>query len=127
MGTGWQSIARQCSPDATLPKRTRGAECLCGATRISFHCQAIASKGYEAATAQSFIAQHNCAGKLITAEALHTRPRFCRQIRRQQGEHLLLVKRNRAELEAEIGQLFALPSNSRFPVQRVRDIDYGHG
>jgi hypothetical protein len=36
------------------------------------HCQPIANKGYEAATAQAFVVQRNCAGKVITAEALHT-------------------------------------------------------
>lgn len=91
------------------------------------HCQPIASKGYEAATAQAFVAQRNCAGKVITADALHTRPRFCRQIRRQQGEYVLIVKRNRPELEAEIRQLFALPPDPCYPVQQVRTVDSGHG
>lgn len=91
------------------------------------HCQPIASKGYEAATAQAFIAQSDCAGKVITADALHTRPRFCRQIRRQQGEYVLVVKGNRPELEAEIRQLFALAPDPRYPVQTVRTVDKGHG
>lgn len=91
------------------------------------HCQPIASKGYEAATAQAFIAQSNCVGKIITADALHTRPRFCRQIRRQQGEYVLVVKRNRPELEAEIRQLFALTPEPGYPVQTVRTVDKGHG
>lgn len=91
------------------------------------HCQPIASKGYEAATAQAFVGQSDCAGKVITADALHTRPRFCRQIRRQQGEYVLVVKRNRPELEAEIRQLFALAPDPRYPVQTVRTVDKGHG
>jgi predicted transposase YbfD/YdcC len=91
------------------------------------HCQMIEGKGYEAATAQAFIAEHDCTGKIITADALHTRPRFCRQIRRQQGEYVLLVKRNRAELEAEIRQLFALVPDPLYPVQRVRSVDSEHG
>ncbi len=91
------------------------------------HCQAIAGKGYEAATAQAFIAQSDCAGKVITADALHTRPRFCRQIRRQQGEYVLVVKRNRPQLEAEIRQLFALPPDPSYPVQQARTVDKGHG
>jgi predicted transposase YbfD/YdcC len=90
-------------------------------------CQMIAGKGYEAATAQAFVAAHDCAGKVITADALHTRPRFCRQIRRQQGEYLLVVKRNRPELEAEIRHLFALPADPRSTVQQVRTVDSGHG
>lgn len=95
------------------------------------HCQPIAGKGYEAATAQAFIAQSDCAGKVITADALHTRPRFCRQIRRQQGEYVLVVKPGalgaRPELEAEIRQLFALPPDPSYPVQQVRTVDKGHG
>jgi predicted transposase YbfD/YdcC len=91
------------------------------------HCQVIAGKGYEAATAQTYVAQQDCAGKVITADALHTRPRFCRQIRRQQGEYVLLVKRNRPELEAEIRHLFALLPDPNYPVQQVRTVDKGHG
>lgn len=91
------------------------------------HCQMIAGKGYEAATAQAFVAAHDCAGKVITADALHTRPRLCRQIRRQQGEYVLVVKRNRPELEAEIRQLFAMPTDPLYPVQQVRTVDSGHG
>jgi predicted transposase YbfD/YdcC len=91
------------------------------------HCQPIASKGYEAAGAQAFIGQSDCLGKVITADALHTRPRFCRQIRRQHGEYVLIVKRNRPELEAEIRQLFALPPDPSYPVQQARTVDKGHG
>jgi len=91
------------------------------------HCQPIASKGYEAATAQAFVAQSDCIGKVITADALHTRPHFARQVRRQQGEYILVVKRNRPQVEAEIRQLFALPSDPKYPVQRVRTVDAGHG
>jgi predicted transposase YbfD/YdcC len=91
------------------------------------HCQPIVSKGYEAATAQAYVAQTSCAGKVITADALHTRPRLCRQIRHQQGHYVLLVKGNRAALEAEIRHLLALPPTPDFPVARVRTVEKGHG
>lgn len=91
------------------------------------HCQPIVSKGYEAAIAQSLIAQSECSGKVITADALHTRPRFCRQIRRQQGDYVLLVKRNRPQVETEIRQLFALPPDANYPIAQVRSVDADHG
>jgi len=91
------------------------------------HCQPIASKGYEAATAHAFIGQTNCQGVVITADALHTRPRFCRRIRQQQGHYVLIVKRNRAELEAEIRRLFDLPPDPHSPVQTAQSVDPGHG
>lgn len=91
------------------------------------YCQTIAGKGYEAATAQTFVTQTDCTGKVITADALHTRPRLARRIRRQMGHYIFLVKRNRAQLEAEIRQLFALPPNPQFPVETVRTTDTDHG
>lgn len=91
------------------------------------HCEPIIGKGYEAATAQTVIAKTDCTGKVITADALHTRLRLCRQIRRQNGHYVLLVKRNRAELEAEIRQLFALPPHPAYPVATCRTVEVGHG
>lgn len=91
------------------------------------HCQQIARKGYEAAAAQAFVEQTDCTGVVITADALHTRPRFCRCIRQQQGHYVLLVKRNRAALEADIRSLFALPPHPDFPVQCTHAVDVSHG
>lgn len=91
------------------------------------HCAPIAGKGYEAATAQAFVSETDCTGVVITADALHTRPRFARRIRRQNGHYVLIVKRNRAELEAEIRQLFAMPPDPHEPVSMLRTVDAGHG
>lgn len=84
------------------------------------HCQSIASKGYEAATAYNFIKQSQCEGIVLTADALHTRPRFCRRIHKQKGHCICIVKANRAELEAEIRYLFALPALSGADSQDYR-------
>jgi predicted transposase YbfD/YdcC len=97
------------------------------ASGVLQHCQMIVSKGYEAATAYAFVSQTNCAGVVITADALHTRPRFCRRIRKQQGHYVLIVKRNRPELEAEIRQLFALSPDPQYPIQTARMVESGHG
>ncbi len=87
------------------------------------HCQRIAGKGYESAYA--YVAQTPCEGVVITADALHTRPRFARCIRRQQGHYVFIVKRNRPQLEAEIRQLFALPSHR--PLPTAKTVEPGHG
>ena len=114
----------------TTPVATSGQEVLnvyAVDSGVLHHCQPIAGKGYEAATAHAYISQTNCQGVVITADALHTRPRFCRRIRQQQGHYICLVKRNRAELEAEIRQLFALPLNPHDPVLTAQSVDAGHG
>ena len=90
-------------------------------------CQMIAGKGYEAATAQAWVSQTDCTGVVITADALHTRPRFARRIRKQQGHSIFVVKGNRAELEAEIRRLFALPPHPQYPVQTASTVEGGHG
>lgn len=91
------------------------------------HCEMIESKGYEAATAYDYIGQTDCTGVVITADALHTRPRFVRRIREQQGHYVLIVKRNRPQLEAEIRHLFALPTDPLYPVRTDETVDTGHG
>lgn len=91
------------------------------------HCQRIERKGYAAAAAQAFVEQRDCRGVVITADALHTRPALCRTIRQQQGHYVLLVKRNRPLLEAEIRWLFALPPHPDFPVARITTTERGHG
>lgn len=91
------------------------------------HCQMIESKGYEAATAEDFVKQSDCAGVVMTADALHTRPRFARRIRRQKGHYVFIVKGNRVALEAEIRYLFALPPHPAYPVQTAKTVEPGHG
>jgi predicted transposase YbfD/YdcC len=96
-------------------------------TGVLQHCQMIASKGYEAQTAYDLVKQTNCAGVVITADALHTRPRFARRIRQQKGHYVFIVKGNRAELEADIRYLFALPPHPAYPVQTAKTVEPGHG
>lgn len=91
------------------------------------HCRMIQSKGYEAASAYDFVKQTHCAGVVITADALHTRPRFARRIRKQQGHYVFIVKGNRAELEAGIRYLFALPPTPAYPVRTAKTVESGHG
>jgi len=114
----------------TLPTAQSGQEVLnvyAVDSGVLHHCQRIAGKGYEAATAYDFVKQSQCEGVVITADALHTRPRFCRRIRQQQGHYICIVKRNRPQLEAEIRQLFALPPNPHDPVLTAQKVDAGHG
>ncbi len=91
------------------------------------HCQMIESKGYEAAAAYNYVSQTDCAGVVITADALHTRPRFVRRIREQDGHYILIVKGNRAQLEADIRYLFALSPDPLHPVRTTQSVDSGHG
>jgi predicted transposase YbfD/YdcC len=91
------------------------------------HTTPIENKGYEAATAQAYVSETDCTGIVITADALHTRPRFARCIRASKGHYVLLVKRNRPELEAEIRRLFALPSDPAYPVACTTTVEKGRG
>lgn len=94
---------------------------------VVHHCERIESKGFEAATAQAYVEQTDCTGIVITADALHTRPRFVRCIRASHGHYVFIVKRNRPELEAEIRQLFALPHDPLYPVATAKTVESDHG
>jgi predicted transposase YbfD/YdcC len=90
------------------------------------HLLPIAGKGQERAAASAFVAQ-GCRGYLVTADALHTQRTFCRQIKRQGGEYLLIAKRNQRTLHADIALLFSLEPTPLFPEQQASLTESGHG
>ena len=68
---------------------------------------AIAGKGQERATGLQLISQLDLAGKLVSADALHTQPKWCRQILAQNGDYLIIAKGNQSTLRADIALLFS--------------------
>lgn len=87
----------------------------------------IEGKGCEGATLTAYLKQRNCRHCLITADALHTQRSMCRQIRQQQGDYLLVVKRNQRALYEDIRYLFSMPPNFWFPEQTTSTTDGSHG
>ena len=82
----------------------------------------VAKKGQEPQAAMSLIEQINLQGYVVSADALHTRPKWCRAVRQQGGHYLLIVKGNRKELYEDIALLFEAGPLPDLPEQRTQTV-----
>lgn len=95
------------------------------------HCvvaqQELAGKGHERATALALVQTLNLEGILLSADALHTQPAWCRTVRKQGGDYLLIAKANQRTLRSDIALLFSEQPRPWLPEQSARQVDQGHG
>jgi hypothetical protein len=71
--------------------------------------RAIASKGKECAAALAIVGGLDLDGSVVSADALHTQASWCHTILRQNGDYLVVAKRNQPELCEAIALLFSQP------------------
>jgi predicted transposase YbfD/YdcC len=89
---------------------------------------AMTSKGQERAAAFALLDGLDLSGCVVSADALHTQPRWCRTILAQHGHYLVLAKRNQAELRRAIALLFSQPPRpALFPERQARTVEKQHG
>jgi predicted transposase YbfD/YdcC len=68
--------------------------------------QQVNAKSNELTCAPKLVEGFDLAGCIVSADALHTQKKWCRQIQKQGGDWLLIAKANQARLRAEIAFLF---------------------
>lgn len=94
---------------------------------------AIESKENEIVAAPLLTKQVSVAGKVVTADALHTQRGWCQQIVEAQGAYVLPVKENQPHLYQAIERLFApeQPKPGFGKIQTdflaAKQVAYGHG
>lgn len=87
----------------------------------------VEKKGKEPQAAIDLIDRLNLQGYVVSADALHTRPKWCRAVRHQGGHYILIVKENRKELYEDIALLFEAGPLPGLPEQQARTVDKKHG
>jgi predicted transposase YbfD/YdcC len=88
----------------------------------------IASKGKEHEAAFALLAGLDLQGCVVSADALHTQRDWCRTILRQNGDYLVVAKRNQPELRQAIALLFSQPPRPfLFPEAAAHSVDKQHG
>lgn len=88
----------------------------------------IPSKGKERAAAFALIEGLDLAGYVVSADALHTQPRWCRTILHQNGDYLVIAKRNQSDLRQTIAGMFSQPPRPLlFPEVTAHTVDKQHG
>jgi predicted transposase YbfD/YdcC len=100
--------------------------------QVKAQCQ-IESKENEIVAAHELLERVEIAGKIVTADAMHTQRDWCQQIVDAQGDYLLPVKENQERLYQDIARLFApdqpKPGFGKLTTdfQSTKQVSYGHG
>ncbi len=100
--------------------------------QVKAQCQ-IEIKENEIVAAPELLKRLDIAGKIVTADALHTQRDWCQQIVDAQADYVIPVKENQERLYQDITRLFApdqsKPGFGKIPTdfQFAKQISYGHG
>lgn len=90
--------------------------------------QSLVGKGQERKAALSLIEPLAFDGSVVSADALHTQPKWAQAILARGGDYLLIAKGNQSELRAAIALLFSQPPRPRlFPEGEAHTVDKAHG
>lgn len=96
--------------------------------RFMWKQQAVAGKGQERKAAMTLIEPLEFDGSVVSADALHTQPKWAQAVLDRSGDYLLIAKGNQAELRAAIALLFSQPPQPRlFPEGEAHTVDKAHG
>lgn len=87
----------------------------------------LAGKGHERTTALALVQELDLHHTLLSADALHTQPTWCRSVRRQGGDYLLIAKANQRLLRGEIALLFSEEPRPWLPEASTHQVNQGHG
>jgi len=87
----------------------------------------VGAKDHEIPGATAMISGRDLRGCVVTADALHTQRAWCRTVRKQGGDYVLIVKKNQRNLRGDLALLFG----GEWPAWLGRDTkittNKGHG
>lgn len=89
--------------------------------------QVTAEKQNELSIVSQFLTPVLIQGRIISADALHTQCTFCFQVKRWQGDYVLIAKGNQATLADDLRLFFAEPPADCRDWRTARTVDKGHG
>lgn len=90
--------------------------------------QAVTGKGQERQAALALVEPLDLHNTVVSADALHTQPKWTQAVLERGGEYLLIAKGNQAELREAIALLFQQPPRPfLFPEGQAQSVDKAHG
>lgn len=96
--------------------------------RYMWQQQPFPGKGQERQAAMTLIAPLNLQGTVVSADALHTHPKWAQAILDRGGEYLLMAKGNQSALREAVAFLFSQPIRPfLFPEGQAHTVNKGHG
>ena len=89
--------------------------------------QVTGEKQNELSIVSQFLTPLLVKGRIISADALHTQCAFCWQVRRWEGDYVLIVKGNQPSLHDDLELFFREPPADCRDWRTARTVDKGHG
>jgi predicted transposase YbfD/YdcC len=89
--------------------------------------QVTGEKQNELSIVSQFLTPLLVQGRIISADALHTQCAFCWQVRRWEGDYVLIVKGNQPSLHDDLKLFFREPPADCRDWRSARTVDKGHG
>ena len=89
--------------------------------------QVTGEKQNELSIVAQFLTPLLVQGRIISADALHTQCAFCWQVRRWEGDYVLIVKGNQPSLHDDLELFFREPPADCRDWRSARTVDKGHG
>src|SRR6266550_3195265 len=89
--------------------------------------QVTGEKQNELSIVSQFLTPLLVKGRIISADALHTQCAFCWQVRRWEGDYVLIVKGNQPTLHDDLELFFREPPADCRDWRTARTVDKGHG
>jgi len=89
--------------------------------------QVTGEKQNELSIVSQFLTPLLVKGRIISADALHTQCAFCWQVRRWEGDYVLIVKGNQPTLHDDLELFFREPPVDCRDWRTARTVDKGHG
>jgi predicted transposase YbfD/YdcC len=87
----------------------------------------VATKEHEIPGASALIAGRDLRGCVLTADALHTQRQWCRRVRAQGGDYVLIAKKNQRGLLQDIALLFEGAWPAWLEQRSATTVNKGHG
>lgn len=88
----------------------------------------VVGKGQERKAASTLLEPLELTGTVVSADALHTQPKWAQAVLDRNGHYLLIAKGNQSELHEAIAHLFSQPPRPfLFPEGHARTVDKAHG
>src|SRR5215831_7177231 len=95
--------------------------------RVVLAQQAVPDKGNEITVEAVLLTPTQVAGRIVTADALHTQRTCCADIHRFGGYYVLLAKANQPTLEEDVRLFFTEPPPDCRDWRQARTCSKGHG
>lgn len=86
----------------------------------------IIGKGHERSAGLQLLSQVELQGKVVSADALHSQPKWCRRVLDQGGNYLIIAKANQSTLRSDIALLFSEEPRAWLPEEQASQTNKGH-